>query len=106
MQFSIRELSGVDVHLFRELLAVFGEVFSDENAYLAAQPGQAYLKDLLGDDQFIALAALRDDAVIGGLAADELKKFEQERSEIYIYDLAVAANHRRRGVSPRPSLHN
>src|SRR5262249_17866568 len=76
-----------------------GEVFSDQNAYMAAQPGEAYLKDLLGGGQFIALAALQDDVVIGGLAAYELKKFEQERSEIYIYDLAVVANHRRRGVA-------
>jgi ribosomal protein S18 acetylase RimI-like enzyme len=29
-----------------------------------------------------------------------LRKFEQERSEIYIYDLAVAAAHRRRGLPP------
>jgi len=28
-----------------------------------------------------------------------LQKFEQERSEIYIYDLAVAEAHRRRGVA-------
>lgn len=28
-----------------------------------------------------------------------MKKFEQERSEIYIYDLAVAAEHRRRGAA-------
>jgi aminoglycoside 3-N-acetyltransferase I len=28
-----------------------------------------------------------------------LKKFEQERSEIYIYDLAVAAAHRREGIA-------
>jgi aminoglycoside 3-N-acetyltransferase I len=26
-------------------------------------------------------------------------KFEQERSEIYIYDLAVASEHRRKGVA-------
>lgn len=36
---------------------------------------------------------------IGGIAAYELKKFEQERSEIYIYDLAVVAAHRREGVA-------
>lgn len=37
--------------------------------------------------------------VVGGIAAYELQKFEQERSEIYIYDLAVAAAHRRRGIA-------
>ncbi len=35
----------------------------------------------------------------GGLAAYELKKFEQPRSELYIYDLAVAAAHRRQGIA-------
>jgi aminoglycoside 3-N-acetyltransferase I len=45
------------------------------------------------------LAALEDGAVIGGLAAYELPKFEQARSEIYIYDLAVASDHRRKGVA-------
>ncbi len=33
------------------------------------------------------------------MTAYELQKFEQERSEIYIYDLAVAESHRRRGVA-------
>ena len=28
-----------------------------------------------------------------------LPKFEQERSEVYIYDLAVAAAHRREGIA-------
>jgi aminoglycoside 3-N-acetyltransferase I len=42
---------------------------------------------------------LAGDEVVGGIAAYELKKFEQERSEIYIYDLAVAAAHRRRGIA-------
>jgi aminoglycoside 3-N-acetyltransferase I len=54
---------------------------------------------LLGSDHFIALAANIDGQVIGGLAAYELKKFEQPRSEIYIYDLAVAQGHRRRGIA-------
>jgi aminoglycoside 3-N-acetyltransferase I len=40
-----------------------------------------------------------EGAVVGGLAAYELRKFEQERSEIYIYDLAVADTHRRRGIA-------
>nr|WP_017324751.1 GNAT family N-acetyltransferase [Synechococcus sp. PCC 7336] len=47
----------------------------------------------------IALAALKHGEVVGGLAAYELQKFEQERSEIYIYDLAVSAAHRREGIA-------
>ena len=42
---------------------------------------------------------MKNGAVVGGIAAYELKKFEQERSEIYIYDLAVASAHRREGVA-------
>ena len=37
--------------------------------------------------------------VVGGLVAYELDKFEQARREIYIYDLAVEAAHRRQGVA-------
>jgi aminoglycoside 3-N-acetyltransferase I len=37
--------------------------------------------------------------VVGGLAAYELKKFEQARSEVYIYDLAVDEAHRRKGIA-------
>jgi aminoglycoside 3-N-acetyltransferase I len=38
-------------------------------------------------------------AVLGGLAAYVLEKFEQERKEVYFYDLVVSKNHRRRGVA-------
>ena len=38
-------------------------------------------------------------SVVGALAAYELQKFEQARSEIYIYDLAVLHTHRRRGIA-------
>jgi len=37
--------------------------------------------------------------VVGGIAAYVLPKFEQARSEMYIYDLAVAESHRRQGVA-------
>lgn len=42
---------------------------------------------------------MKNHAVVGGLAAYELQKFEQERSKIYIYDLAVSVNHRREGIA-------
>ena len=78
---------------------MFAEAFDDKDAYARHRPGSAYLRRLLGSDYFIALAALTYGEVVGGLAAYELKKFEQERSEIYIYDLAVAEPHRRQGIA-------
>ena len=81
------------------VLATFGEAFNEVETYGRARPSAAYLKRLLGSGYFIALAALKNGEVVGGIAAYELKKFEQERSEIYIYDLAVAAAHRRQGIA-------
>jgi len=95
----IRQLGADNIGLFRKMLVTFGEAFEDAETYSRAQPGDAYLKGLLGGDTFFALAAEQGGSVVGGLAAYELKKFEQERSEIYIYDLAVTASHRRRGVA-------
>lgn len=69
------------------------------STYTANEPSESYLKRLLGGESFIALAAIDNDRVIGGLAAYELRKFEQQRSEIYIYDLAVLENYRSRGVA-------
>lgn len=97
--YSIRHLQAGDLALFREMLDMFGEAFEDRDAYTAAQPDDAYLARLLGGETFVALAAMRDGAVAGGLAAYELRKFEQVRSEFYIYDLAVGSEHRRRGVA-------
>src|SRR3954453_6712812 len=84
----------------RETLAMFGRAFADAPTYCDRQPSDGYLKRLLARDTFIALAAIAEDGnVIGGLAAYVLQKFEQERSEIYIYDLAVADSHRRQGIA-------
>jgi aminoglycoside 3-N-acetyltransferase I len=95
----IRHLTADDLPLMYELLAMFGEAFNDVDAYTAHLPSAGYLRRLLGSRTFIALAAVKGGAVVGGLAAYELQKFEQERSEIYIYDLAVAASHRRQGIA-------
>jgi len=97
--FCIRALTDGDIGLFRELLLMMGKAFNEPETYGAAQPDTAYLRKLLGGEHFIALAALDDETVVGGLAAYELPKFEQMRSEIYIYDLAVDEPYRRKGVA-------
>lgn len=78
---------------------MFADAFEDAQTYNAARPARSYLERLLGSDDFIALVALKNGAVVGGIAAYELKKFEQERSEVYIYDLAVASDSRREGIA-------
>jgi len=95
----LRRLTTDDVTLMEAMSTMFGEAFSDMATYTGHRPGAGYLRRLLGSDTFIALAAVKGDAVVGGIVAYELAKFEQERSEIYIYDLAVATPHRRQGIA-------
>lgn len=97
--YTVRQLTPGDVPAMRGLLRVFAVAFGEEETYLGSMPGDDYLRGLLGKPHFIAVAAETGDEVIGGLAAYVLEKFEQVRSEIYIYDLAVAEAHRRRGVA-------
>ena len=99
MSLVIHHLAPDDVPLMEALSVTFGEAFDDVDAYTGNRPSADYLRRLLGGDSFIALAALKNGIVVGGIAAYELRKFEQERSEIYIYDLAVSAAHRREGVA-------
>ena len=99
MKHRISLLTQDDLGTLRDTLAMFGETFEDVPTYTRAQPDDAYLSDLLCDASFIAVAALAGEMVVGGLAAYVLRKFEQARSEIYIYDLAVDATHRRQGIA-------
>jgi aminoglycoside 3-N-acetyltransferase I len=94
-----RYLSPDDVPLLKSLLRVFGEAFGELETYQRTMPSDAYLSGLLAKPHFIAVAALDGGTVVGGLAAYQLDKFEQDRREIYIYDLAVLEAHRRRGIA-------
>ncbi len=95
----IRQLVPGDHALMDGMLTMFGEAFDDVPTYRDRRPDREYTDRLLETDYFIALAALDENKVVGGLAAYELKKFEQARSEVYIYDLAVDETHRRRGIA-------
>ena len=83
----------------RALNRLFGRAFNDAENYFSHPPSHGYLERLLAKDHVIARAALIDESVVGGLIAYELEKFEQERREIYIYDLAVTEAYRRQGLA-------
>ena len=101
MDTPVRRLAATDVSSLEELATVFGDAFDEADTYTGRRPSAAYLRTLLADDTFIALVATRGSEVVGGVVAYELRKFEQERSEIYLYDLAVAEAHRRQGIAER-----
>lgn len=88
-----------DVALMRQVLSLFSDVFNEPAHYMSNQPTDEYLQRLLSGGGFYVLAAFDGDLMIGALTAYELQKYEMARREFYIYDLAVTATHRRRGVA-------
>src|SRR5918995_2374642 len=96
---TLHRLAPADVPLLRKLNALFGNAFAEPETYTAEPPSDAYLEGLLAKEHVIALVALAGEEVLGGLVAYELDKFERARREVYIYDLAVAAEHLRQGIA-------
>lgn len=97
--FTLRRLGPSDVPLLRKLNGLFGAAFADRETYGAEPPQDAYLEGLLAKEHVVASVALAGEDVLGGLVAYELEKFERARSELYIYDLAVAEEYRRQGIA-------
>lgn len=97
--FHVRRLVTADADLMLAMSRMFGAAFDDVQTYTARPPSGGYFDRLLGNPGFVALAAMEYGEVLGGLVAYELVKFEAERSEFYIYDLAVREESRRRGVA-------
>jgi aminoglycoside 3-N-acetyltransferase I len=96
---TLHRLGPSDIPLLRGLNAMFGKAFADPDAYGAEPPGDDHVSSLLAKEHVVALAAMAGGEVVGGLVAYELDKFERAGREFYIYDLAVAEEHRRKGIA-------
>jgi aminoglycoside 3-N-acetyltransferase I len=99
MPYAYKQLTGADLAPFRELTALLGAAFDQRDIYQPHASSDEYLRALLSKPDFIALVALDGASIIGGLTAYVLQKFEQPRREVYVYDLAVTAEHRRKRVA-------
>lgn len=92
-----RRLISGDRALARGLFALMADVFAEE----CGQLSDAYLDQLLSRNDFWAIAAFADDEIIGGVTAHTLPMTRTESSEVFIYDLAVRGDQRRKGVGSR-----
>ena len=98
MNILIRRLDNQDARALRALNQVFSETFNDAENYSANKPTIEYLNNFLSDQSHVVLVAENESHVVGGLVAYCLTKFESERKEIYVYDLAVNGKFQRQGI--------
>nr|WP_305825945.1 AAC(3)-I family aminoglycoside N-acetyltransferase [Sphingomonas sp. OV641] len=95
----VRRLGPADLDAMRRLNLLFHAAFDHAADYVAAPPDDRYLAAQLARPHVFALVAEQGAMIVGGLVAYLLDKLERARAEAYIYDLAVAESHRRRGVA-------
>lgn len=100
MNISYSQLTSGDEMLLRSLIELFGDVFEMKSEYDSLKISDQYVQQFLMNPNHIVIIAQDSDSkiVVGGLVAYLLPKFEQARSEIYIYDLGVATEYHRNGI--------
>ena len=92
-----RRLGTGERDLARRLFLMMADVFGEPGERLSDD----YLDRLLGRQDFWAIAACHGDEIIGGLTAHSLAMTKAERTELFIFDVAVRPEHQRRGVGRR-----
>jgi aminoglycoside 3-N-acetyltransferase I len=94
---TIVELTKQDIALARSTFATMAGVFGEE----ASSTSDTWLERLLGRESFIAFAAVVDQEPVGGITAHVLPMTIAERSELFVYDLAIRVDHQRKGLGRR-----
>ncbi|MES2777441.1 MAG: GNAT family N-acetyltransferase [Bacteroidota bacterium] len=96
--FQVQQLGKQDLLLFQEMIQLFETVFETERPVKA---GATYLQTRLDNPGFIVLVAMEADLIVGGLTAFELPMYYAEKSELFIYDIAVDPRFQRRGIGKK-----
>ncbi len=93
--FDIKRLTKADLSSFELLINLFNAVFDEKEPAIGLKTN---LEKLLGNSEFIALAAVSENKIVGGLTAYVLPLYYSEQSEIFLYDLAVKPEFQRIGI--------
>ena len=91
----IKRLNESDLPFFKSMIDLFNIVFEEDRSNIGNDEN---LSGLLGNAQFIVMAALAEQEVVGGLTAYELPMYYADHSEVFVYDLAVKPEYQRRGI--------
>jgi aminoglycoside 3-N-acetyltransferase I len=95
--FEIKQLTKEHLATFNSLIDLFNAVFEEEPNI----GSETNLLRLLNNKGFIAIAALAENEVVGGLTAYELPMYYSDSSEIFLYDLAVKPEYQRMGIGKK-----
>lgn len=82
------------VDLARDAFQMLHEVFDEGGERLSAD----YVRRLLADPRFHAFVAIEAGQAVGCITAHDLPITRHERSESFVYDLAVREDRQRRGI--------
>jgi aminoglycoside 3-N-acetyltransferase I len=91
---NIHRLGRDDIERARGAFIMMHDVFEAAPEALSDH----YLETLLADPAFWCLGAFDGTGPIGCITAHELRMTRHERTEIFVYDLAVRTDRQRRGV--------
>ena len=93
-QIEIRKLTNQDVSAFKALLLLFNQAFEEERDLSTTEQ----LSALLNNRQFVVMAAFSREEILGGLTAYELPLYYDNKTEIFLYDMAIHPDHQRKGI--------
>lgn len=93
----ITKLNKDDRRQLKKLIELFNEVFEEYHSVASNE----HLDKLLSKTEFLAVVAIKEGEIIGGLTAYELPRYYNDRSEFYIYDIAVKTELHNQGVGKK-----
>jgi aminoglycoside 3-N-acetyltransferase I len=91
----VRRLEAGDGPVAKRLFAAMALAFGEQ----AEELGDGHVDALLADRRFWALAAFVGDEVVGGVTAHAIPMTLKPTSALFVYDVAVREDYRRRGAA-------
>ena len=96
MSFFIKKLNKSEVQLAKQFIHQW---FEDDEPSSSFLPSNNYIKTNLAKDDSHVYVAIENGKVVGGLTAYEIPMFYREEAEMFLYEIGVDKDHRRKGIA-------